>query len=192
MRRALGLVLMLTALAGSAGAQEMPGPQTALEPREFADEPVPAEVALEALLAARAPLGIRNLTVEDLSAALDLVSLAAQQREHIDRAARLSWAAPGLGHLISGDRGAAFAFAAVDVVVGATTAILASVLLPAAVRSRNLSYLQSSFSAIEERWKSLAPAQLIPSASVVFSGVLLGVTVRSRAAESARRAALQS
>jgi hypothetical protein len=59
------------------------------------------------------------------------------------------------------------------------------------VQWANLDYLQTPFSVIETRWKSLSFADLLPSAAVLFSGTLVSVVVRSVAATNAETVARQ-
>ena len=179
-------IVGLIALCGASAAAEEPAAGA-----PAAGAPAAAE-SLGLRIDQAGELRLGDLTVADLTRALDLLSVASRQREHIERSVKLSRAVPGLGHYINGDRGAALAFATADFAVGVFTVVFASLLLPPAVRTGNLNYLQSSFGVIEERWKGLSPSQLIPSAAVVLSGALLSATVRSLAAESARSVAVEA
>lgn len=174
------VVLPAVAAAESAAAVE----DVAVQPLV-----VPARAALNELLSGARGYPLESLEVEDFVHALGLASVATLEEEHVGRSVGLSWSVPGLGHLVNGERGAAFAFVAADLAIGVATIIAGSVLLPAAVRSENLDYLQSSFAAIDERWKSVTPAELVPSAAVVISGALLSLSVRAFAAADAERAA---
>jgi hypothetical protein len=76
--------------------------------------------------------------------------------------------------------------------VGIATAVVAYWLLPPAVQHRNLNYLQSSFATIEAEWKSVAPAELVPTAAAVLTGGLLSLTLRYLAASSARTTGIRA
>lgn len=157
-----------------------------------ARERTPAE---ERLTSVRVPWDdepVSRLTVGRIAAAVDLISVAKQERAHVNRSAAYSWVAPGLGHYVNGETGAAIAFAATDVALAVTSAILIAQLLPPSVQSRNLNYLQSSYSDIEERWRSLTPAELIPATAVAMTSALLRLTVRHLAAGDARRASFEA
>lgn len=154
--------------------------------------PVPAEAELDRFLAERGDQPLLELSANELRAVLDLRSTAIAERAHLDRAARLSWVAPGLGHAVSGAYGATILFGVTDGVIlfGATAVAIA--LLPPAVQSRNLNYLQSSFTEIEDRWMALEPQELIPSVVTAVTGAMLSLTIRSLAARSARETAFEA
>jgi len=194
--RPLTLLLLLASLLlcpASAGAQKK---DRAAEPvpsrKTVVEESVPAAVALADLLALHGPAPLADLTVDELTSVISTAAVATREREHVARSGRLSWAAPGLGHYVNGEHGPAIAFAAADLAITVTTAILAYWLLPPAVQHRNLNYLQSSFAAIDDRWRALTPSEFVPSAALVVSGSLLSATVRSLAARSARDAAMRA
>ena len=152
----------------------------------------PAERSLESLLLEAEQTPLTELTVADISAAMDLVSIARQEREHIERSASLSWRLPGLGHYINGDTGSAIVFASAEVLVVGLTGVLTYLLLPPAVQQSNLNYLQSSRLDIRDRWDEISASQLIPSAAAAISGTLLGLTVRGLAARTARELAIEA
>ena len=153
---------------------------------------VPAEEQLHTFLSERAERSVGELTVRELATAADLLSVARQERAHVDRTVRLTWVLPGLGHAINGDRAAALTFAAVDLAIGLTTMVVATAVLPAALRPRNLDYLQSSPATIRSRLRSVTPAELIPAVASVGSGVMLGLTLRFAASNSARESGLNA
>lgn len=158
----------------------------------LAAEPTPAEEELMSLRKSWDDEPVSRLTVGRIGEALDLISVARQERAHVDRSAAYSWVAPGLGHYVNGETGAAVAFAATDIALAVTSSILVARLLPPSVQSRNLNYLQSSYHVIEERWRSLTPAELIPATAVAMASALLRLTVRHLAAGDARRASLEA
>jgi len=187
---ALALILLCPATAGAQEEVRVGPGRIAQEPG--ADEPVPAAVALAELLSDYGPEPLTDLTVNELATVIATAAVATREREHVERSGRLAWVAPGLGHYVNGERGPAIAFAAADLAIGVTTAILAYWLVPQAVQHRNLNYLQSSFATIDERWRAVTPSELVPSVALVVSGSLLSATVRSLAARSAREAAMRA
>ncbi|MFP4113581.1 MAG: hypothetical protein ACOC0E_00970 [Spirochaetota bacterium] len=135
---------------------------------------------------------LSDVTVAELSRTLDLVSIARQERAHVERAVMLSWIFPGAGHYLSGATGTAFAFAGADLAVGVATAVAGYWLLPPSVQHRNLNYLQSSFSEIETQWETITPAEMLPTAAVVITGGLLSLTIRYLAAQDARETSIRA
>ncbi len=157
-----------------------------------AQSAVPAEERFNALLAERAEQRFGELTVHDAATVMALLSVARQERAHIERSGRLSWAVPGLGHFINGARSEAITFAAADLAVGLATVLIATQLLPAAVRHRNLNYLQNSFATIRSRWMTVTPSELIPAFATIGTGAMVGLTLRFVAAASARESGLEA
>ena len=153
---------------------------------------VPAEERFDEFLAERAERSIGQLTVRELTTAVDLLSVARQERAHVDRTVRLTWVLPGLGHYINGDRMEALTFATADLAVGLTAVIIAIQVLPAAVRHRNLNYLQSSRATIRERWRSVTPSEMLPAFATLATGAMVGLTLRFVTAASARESGLDA
>jgi hypothetical protein len=153
---------------------------------------VPAQERFDAFLAERADRSISELTVQELTTAIDLLSVISQQRTHVERSVRLTWVLPGLGHYINGDYVTAYTLAAADIAVGLTTLVIATQILPAAVRHRNLNYLQSSHETIRSRWMSVSPSEMIPALATLATGAMVGLTLRFVATASARESGLDA
>lgn len=190
------LAAVLLVVAPVAGADEVADDQgaatTLFGPARSDADPVPAERELDALIEANAGRPLTDFSLVELDAALDLVSIAGQQRAHVERSTRISWAIPGLGHYVNGERGTAALFFATEAIVTVATIVGTYLVMPPALQYRNLNYLQTSFAAIETRWKAASASELVPAASVAVSGTLLSVTVRYLAARTARDAAYRA
>lgn len=182
------LAALAMLIAGVVAGQDLAPPADEFSPYLFAGPraDTPSERLLESLLEEHGSTDLADLTVADLATVLDLLSIAEQEHEHIRRSARLSWFTPGLGHYINGKTGAAVAFAAADLLTVGATLAFGYLLLPPAVQSRNLNYLQSSFLVIQERWEQVTPYELIPSLAVYTGGAILSMTIRGFAARNAR------
>jgi hypothetical protein len=137
------------------------------------------------LLAELAEQPVAEWTGADVIRALSLERAAEDEQARIDRAVRLSWIVPGLGHQAIGHHGSAGAFIAADLAVTITTVTTAIMLLPVAVRTSNLPYLTSSFSEIDAAWDSITPAEMIPSLATLIIGAGISLTLRSAAAHDA-------
>ena len=198
-RRAL-LVGLLAVVAATTWAQSDPAEETATDGRATlvgaGDRRevriVPAERELALLLDQNGPRAVIDLTLDEVDRILELSSVAEQQHDFIDDAAIRSFLVPGLGHYTSGARRPAVAFAAAAAAVDAATLVATYWLLPPAVQSRNLNYLQSSFETIEGRWKSISASELVPAAAATLTGGLLSLTVRLLAARDAEATALEA
>lgn len=151
----------------------------------------PAEEALAALLSGYGRMETPQ-TTSDLAAVLDLNATAQRERAHVRASVRLSWVIPGLGHYVNGDRRSAAGFAAAELSIGITAAVLTHLLLPAGVRRRNLNYLQSSFDEIDGRWRAVSASELIPAATVAVTTSIVRVAVRAMAARDAGTAAVRA
>lgn len=183
---------VLSLLAAAAWAQNEPGPDGDAPDEAQSVRIVPAERELAVIVEENRGRAVIDLTLDEIDRILDLRSIARQQHDFVDSAVARSLVAPGLGHYTSGARGHAVAFAAAAAAVDLTTLVAAYWLLPPAVQSRNLNYLQSSFEVIENRWKSISPVDLVPSIAATITGGLLSLTVRVLAARGAEAAALEA
>ncbi|MFW6293947.1 MAG: hypothetical protein ACOC7V_16730 [Spirochaetota bacterium] len=153
---------------------------------------VPAERELTLLIEENGPRAVVDLSLDEVDRILELRSVAEQQHDFIDDAVIRSFLVPGLGHYTSGARRPAVVFAAAAAAVDLATLVATYWLLPPAVQSRNLNYLQSSFETIEGRWKSISASELVPAAAATLSGGLLSLTVRLLAARDAEATALEA
>lgn len=190
-----GLLVALTAAvwaqSGPAGAEEASsaGPGLLLGTDERI---VPAERELADVFEENGTRPVTDLTLDEIDRILDLRSVANQQHGFVDRAVARSFLVPGLGHYTSGERRDAVAFAATAAAIELSTLAATYWLLPPAVQYRNLNYLQNSLSAIEERWKSIAPIELVPATAAALTGGLLSLTVRVLAARGAEESAMEA
>jgi hypothetical protein len=83
------------------------------------------------------------------------------------------------------------AFGSADIVLQATTLVLAYFLLPPAVRFANLNYLQTPVEDIRARWEGLAPSEMLASGIVLLTGSALRAVVRLGAGRDAASLALE-
>lgn len=178
----LVLFALLLGPARPANAQEM-------LPREPL---VPSGVALQLLLQDLAKQPVAEWSGADLIAARELRNAADQERAAIERAQRLSWLAPGLGHFTADQTGAGIGYFLAEMVVTATTVGAALALLPPQIRSDNLSYLSTPLGEIDEAWKQVTVAEFIPATATIVVGASLGIILRSAAARDAAETVRQT
>lgn len=178
----LVLFALLLGTARPATAQEM-------SPREPL---VPSGVALRLLLEDLAAQPVAEWSGADLIAAQELRNAADQEHAAIERAQRLSWLAPGLGHFTAGQTGAGIGYLLAEMVVTAATVGGAVLLLPPQIRSDNLSYLSTPLGEIDEAWKQVTVAEFIPATATIVLGASLGIILRSAAARDAAETVRQT
>lgn len=169
---ALGLLLLILSYATLAA--------------EEVDSLLPAELEVRELTELAADTSLSEITVADVTEVVNMMSVARQQRAYVERAGRLSWFVPGLGHyaIEAGWAGAGFFLA--ELTIRALTSGLAYLFLPAPVRIANLNYLQTPVGTIRDEWLALTPAELVAPVTLQLSGSVLSMIVRDAASRHAR------
>ena len=162
------------------------------EQAESQEVALPAALELAELLELAGAVRLDEVTVADIVDVADLISVAARQEAYVRRAAGLSVLVPGLGHYAIGSRTRAFGYFAADLFLHGTAAVVAYLLLPAPLKFSNLNYLQTPISDIENRWKSLTPADYLPAVAVGVSASILSAIVRQTASRDARAVAIEA
>ena len=151
---------------------------------------VPSAISLELLmddLSAR-PLGqwsgAEQVTVWKLREAIQ------EEVSYVTRSALLSAVMPGFGQFLNGDIRSGMSDFLSDMLLASATIVLATAVLPPAVRPDNLSYLGTTFLQIENKWEQVTPAELIPSLATLLIGGAAGVALRFASASRAEELAI--
>lgn len=184
------VALVLVSLAGFTFA----APRGAHDPyaREGLQVPPYVEQELEELLAENAATEVGALSGADLKAALERLSIAAQQEAFVARSKAMSFVLPGLGQMVNEDytRGSLFLLADLAALTG--TVLGGYFLLPDNLRFDQLNYFKTNFGDIRTAWEGHSFVDYLPSMAVLAGGGVVMAILGKVASEHAGRLAERS
>lgn len=141
--------------------------------------------ALKLLLAENGGKKLNALTAAEVRKALDVVSVARQQQAYVSRSEMASLFVPGAGQFMNKAPAAGSLYLAGDLAIAAGSLVGAYFLLPSDLQFGQTNYFTDTYSSIETKWKNHSFVDYLPSAAVMFGGMVLDHVLRHFSAENA-------
>lgn len=181
------VALVLVSLAGFTFA----APRGAHDPYAHHGLEVPPylEQELEELLAENSAAAVGVLTGADLKAALERLSIAAQQEAFVARSKAMSFMLPGLGQMVNEDYTSGSLFLLADIAAFTGTVLGSYFLLPDNLRFDQLNYFKTNFGDIRTAWEGHSFVDYLPSMAVMAGGGAVMAILGKIAGEHAGRLA---
>ena len=143
------------------------------------------------ILAKEKDKSLSSLTVGELTALLDRISIAQQQYLWIRKSERLSLALPGLGQLENGDGRDGALYLTGSILLFAGTVVGAYFALPSNLQFSSINYFTDNFSNIHNAWSNHSFVDYLPSIGVLLGGVVLQAILRGVSSDAAGKLARQ-
>jgi len=143
------------------------------------------------ILAAEKDKSIANMTVGDVTAILDRISIAQQNYLWVKKSERASMALPGLGQYLNGDTLNGTLYLSGDLLLLTGTVLGAYFLLPGNLQFGTLNYFTDSYATIRSSWEGHSFVDYLPSLGVLLGGTILHGILRHVSSEAAGKLAIQ-
>lgn len=163
------------------------------EPDLFAHKQDLAQLGddVSGILANEKDKSLSGMTVGDVTAILDKISVAQQQYLWVKKSEHASLALPGLGQYLNGDSLNGTLYLSGSVLLFAGTIVGAYYLLPSDLRFDSINYFRDSFSSIHTAWQSHSFVDYLPSIGMMVGGAVLQGILRAVSADAAGKLAKQ-
>ncbi|WP_455383518.1 hypothetical protein [Salinispira pacifica] len=176
---AIALLLAVGTVAAAAAAPS--------EPSTFGRNKALSELGndVNQILAQEKDKQLSNMTVGDVTAILDRISIAQQQYLWVKRSEHASLALPGLGQYLNGDTLNGTLYLSGSVLLFAGTIVGAYFALPSDLHFGSIDYFNDSYSSIHTAWGNHSFVDYLPSIGVIVGGAILQGILRAVSSNAA-------